>query len=209
MAPFKVRELRGKVAAMSICACGRVRAGVFFKLNSESQHKMQPKKNIDHMTMPGWPGTMLIMIHPHLAFSLFKALLDGPSHDGGFAHLRERHIDGCIREGEFRLSIRSASDKKPYRILLRQSISGWIDSKASHLGDDRSLGAFGQDNGLPMAFGGASKRGYGLGLGLTGRKSRPFGFSPSTGVRRKLHLRLFEKDLGIGADIDEVVGSFG
>ena len=113
---------------------------------------MQPKKNVDHMAMPSWPGAMLIMIHPQLAFSFFEALLDGPSHDGGFAHLRERHIDGCIGEGEFGFSIRSASDKKPYRILLRQSISGWIDSEAGHLSDDRSLGAFGQDDGFPVAF---------------------------------------------------------
>ena len=149
------------------------------------------------------------MIHPQLTFSFFKALLDGPPHDGGLAHLRERHIDGSIGKGEFRLSIGGASDKKPYRILLRQSISGWIDSEAGHLCHNRSLGALGQDNGLPMAFGEASKGGYGFGLGLTGRKSRPFGFSPSTGVRRKLHLRLFEKDSGIGADIGEVIGSFG
>ena len=209
MAPFKVNEIRGKVAATSLWAWGNVRAGVFFKLDSESQHKVQPKKNIDHMAMPGWPGAMLIMIHPQLTFSFFKALLDGPPHDGGLAHLRERHIVGCIGEGEFGFSINSASDKEPSRILLGQSISGWIDSKASHLGDDRSLGAFGQDNGLPMAFGGACKRGYGPGLGLTGRKSRSFGFSSSSRVSRESHLRLFEKDLSIGAHIGKVVEAFG
>ena len=145
-----------------------MRAGVFFKLNSESQHKMQPKEDVDHMAMPSWPRTMLIMIHSELAFSFFKALLNGPSHDGGFAHLRERHIDGRIGEGEFSFSIRSASDKEPYRILLRQSISGWIDSEAGHLSDNRSLGAFGQDDRLPVTFARACKHGYGFGLGLTG-----------------------------------------
>ena len=216
MAPFKVREFSGKVAATSLCACGSVRAGVFFKLDSKSQHKMQPKKNVDHMAMPGWPGAMFIMIHPQLAFSFFEALLDGPSHDRGLAHLRERHIDGCIGEGEFGLSIKSASDKEPYRILpwsglidLRQPISGWIDSEAGHLSDNRFLGAFGQDNGLPVAFGRASKHGYGFGLGLTGRKSRQFGFSSPSRVSRESHLRLFEKDLSIGAHIGEVVGAFG
>ena len=143
MAPFKVNEIRGKVAATSLWAWGKVMAGVFFKLDSESQHKVQPRKNIDHMAMPGWPGAMLIMIHSQLAFSLFEALLDRPSHHGGFAHLRERHIDGCIGEREFDFPIRRTSDKKPYRILLRQSIPGGIDSEAGHLGYDRSLGPFG------------------------------------------------------------------
>ena len=161
------------------------------------------------MAMPGWPGAVLIMIHPQLAFSFFKALLDGPPHDGGLAHLRERHIDGCIGEGEFGFPISSASDKKPYRILLRQSISSRIDSEAGHLSDNRSLGAFGQDDRLPVAFGGACKRGYGPGLGLTGRKSRSFGFSSSSRVSRESHLRLFEKDLSIGAHIGKVVEAFG
>jgi len=114
IAPSNVRERSEKVAAISLCACGSVRAGVFFKLDSKPQHKMQPKKNVDHMAMPGWPGAVLIMIHPHLAFSFFKALLDGPPHDGGLAHLRKRHIGGCIGKGEFGFSIRGASDKKPY-----------------------------------------------------------------------------------------------
>ena len=133
IAPSNVRERRGKVAATNLCACGSVRAGVFFKLDSKSQHKMQPKKNVDHMAMPGWPGTMLIMIHPQLALSLFEALLDGPSHNGGFAHLRERHINGCIGEGEFGFPIRAGSDKEPYRVRLGQAISGGIDPEAGHL----------------------------------------------------------------------------
>ena len=193
---------------MSFWAWGNVRAGVFFKLDSESQHKMQAKKNVDHMAMPGGPGTMLIMIHPQLTLSLFEALLDGPPHHGGFAHLSERHIDGGIREGEFSFPIGSASDKQPYRVLLRQPLSGWIDSEAGHLGDDRSLGAFGQDDRLPVAFARTCKHGYGLGLGLTRRKSRPFGLSSSSGVRRELHLRFFEKNLSIGADIGKGVASF-
>ncbi len=59
---------------------------------------MQPKKDVDHMAMPCWPGAMLIMIHSQLAFSFFEALLDGPPHNGGIAHLRQRHIQGCIGE---------------------------------------------------------------------------------------------------------------
>src|SRR3989337_1909932 len=112
MAPFKVREFSEKVAAISLCACGTVRAGVFFKLDSKSQHKMQSKKDVDHMAMPGWPGAMFIMIHPQLAFPFFKALLDGPPHDRGLGHLRERYINGYIGEGEFGFSIRGGSDKE-------------------------------------------------------------------------------------------------
>jgi len=67
---------------------------------------------------------MFIMVHPELAFSLFEALLDGPPHDGGLAHLREKHIEGGVGKGEFRLSIGSVSDKEPYRVLLGQSLSG-------------------------------------------------------------------------------------
>ena len=129
---------------------------------------MQPKKNVDHMAMPGWPGAVLIMIHSQLPFPFFKALLDGPTHDGGLAHLRERHLDGCVREGESGFPIRTGSDKEPYRILLRQSISGWIDPKASHLSDNGSLGAFGQNDRLPVAFARACKHGYSFGLGLAG-----------------------------------------
>ena len=168
IAPSNVRERSEKVAAISLCACGSVRAGVFFKLDSKPQHKMQSKKNVVHMAMPGWPGAMFIMIHPHLAFSFFEALLDGPPHDGGFAHFRERHLDGCIGEGEFGFSIRSGSDKEPYRILLRQSISGRIDPKAGHLSDNRSLGAFGQGDRFPVAFARTCKHGYGFGLRLAG-----------------------------------------
>ena len=129
---------------------------------------MQPKENIDHMAMPGWPGAVLIMIHPQLAFSFFKALFDGPPHDGGLAHLRERHIDGCIGKGEFGFPIRSASNKKPYRILLGESFSGGIDPEAGYFGNDRSLGAFGQDDRLPVAFARACKLSDGFGLGLAG-----------------------------------------
>lgn len=186
-----------------------MRAGVFFKLDSKSQHKMQSKKDVDHMAMPGWPGAVLIMIHPQLAFPFFKALLDGPPHDGGLAHFKERHIDGCIGEGEFGFPISGASDKKPNRILLGQSISGWIDPEAGHLSDNRSLGAFSQDDGLPVALARACKHGYGFGLGLTGRKSRPFGFSPPSRVSRDSHVRLFEKDVSIGVHIGEVVISLG
>ena len=145
-----------------------MRAGVFFKLDSKSQHKMQPKEDVDHMAMPGWPRAVLIMIHPQSAFSFFKALLDGPPHDGGLAHLREGHTDGCIGEGEFGFPIRSASYKKPYRILLRQSISGGIDPEAGHLSDNRSLGAFGQGDRFPVAFARAYKHGCGFELGLAG-----------------------------------------
>ena len=145
-----------------------MRAGVFFKLHSESQHKMQAKKNVDHMAMPSGPGAMFIMIHPQLTFSFFKALLDGPPHDGCPAHLRQRHIDRCIGEGEFGFPIRSGSDKEPYRILLGQSTSGWIDSEAGHPSDDGSLGAFGQNDRLPITFVRTCKSGYGFGLGLTG-----------------------------------------
>ena len=55
---------------------------------------------------------MFIMIHAKLAFSLLEALLDGPSHHGGFAHLGERHIDRRIGKGKFHLSIGSLSDKE-------------------------------------------------------------------------------------------------
>ena len=107
------------------------------------------------------------MIHPQLAFSFFKALLDGPPHDGGFTHLRERHIHGCIGEGEFGFPIMGGSDKEPYRVLLRQAISGWIDPETGYLSDDGSLGAFGQNDRLPVAFARTCKGGYGFGLGLT------------------------------------------
>jgi hypothetical protein len=76
---------------------------------------MQSKKDVDHMAMPGWPGAMFVMIHPQLALSFFEALLDGPPHDGGLAHLRERHIFGGIGEGEFGLPFRGGSDKEPHR----------------------------------------------------------------------------------------------
>ena len=120
-----------------------MRAGVFFKLNPKSQHKMEAKKNIDHVAMPGWPGAVLILIHPQLPFPFFEALLDGPSHDRGSAHLAQRQIDGCIGEREFGFPIRSGSDKEPNRILLRQSLSGWIDPEAGHFSENRPLGAFG------------------------------------------------------------------
>ena len=145
-----------------------MRAGVFFKLDSKPQHKMQSKKDVDHMAMPGWPGAMFIMIHPQLAFSFFETLLDGPPHDGGFAHLRERHINRCIGEGEFGFPIRAGSDKEPYRVLLGQAISGWINPEAGHLSKDGSLGAFGQDDRFPVTFARACKGGYGFGLGLPG-----------------------------------------
>lgn len=186
-----------------------MRAGVFFKLDSKAQHEMEPERDVDHMAMPGRPGTMLIMIHSELAFSFFKALLDGPAHHGGFAHFRERHIDRGIGEGEFSFSIRGASDKQPYGIFLRQSISGGINAEAGHLGEDRPLGALRQDNGVPMAFGRAGNLRDGFGLGLTGRKSRSFRFSAPPGVRRQLQLRFSKKNLSIGADIGEVVESFG
>ena len=100
---------------------------------------MQSQKNIDHMAMPGGPGAMFIMIHPQLAFPLFKALFDGPAHHGGFAHLRERHIARRIGEGKFGLSIRRLADKKPYRRVMREAIAGGIDKEAGHLGHDRPL----------------------------------------------------------------------
>src|SRR3989337_4224763 len=178
-------------------------------MNSKPHHKMQPEQDVDHMAMPGWVGTMLIMIHSELAFSFFEALLNGPPHDGGLAHLRERHIDGRIGEGEFGLPIRTGSDKEPHRILLGPSISGWIDSEAGHLSDNRSLGAFGQDDRLPVAFARTCKHGDGFGLGLTGRKSRPFGFSSPSRVSRGSPFRRFEKALGMGTYIGEVVGAFG
>lgn len=129
---------------------------------------MQPKENVNHMAMPGRPGAMLIMIHSHLTFSFFTALLDGPPHDGGFAHLRERHIDRGIGERKFGFPVRSASDKKPDRVLLGQAISSRIDPKASHLSDNRSLGAFGEDDRFPVTLTRARNGGYGDGLGLMG-----------------------------------------
>jgi hypothetical protein len=129
---------------------------------------MQPKKDVNHMAMPSWPGAVLIMIHSELALSFFEALLDGPPHDGGFAHLRERHLHGCIGEGEFGFPIRAGSDKEPYRILLGKSFSGGIDPEAGHLSDDGSLGTFSQDDRFPVTFARTCKHGYGLGLGLAG-----------------------------------------
>jgi len=145
------------------------------------------------------------MIHPQLAFALFKALLDGPAHHGGLAHLRERHIARRIGEGKFGLSIRRLADKKPYRRVMREAIAGGIDKEAGHLGHDRPLGAFGQDYRFPAAFPRTSNISDGLRLGLTGGKLKPFGLSSSSGVRRKLHLGFFEKDLGMGTDIGKVV----
>jgi hypothetical protein len=86
-----------------------------------------------YMSMPGWPGAMFmfIMIHPQLVFALLKALINEPSHHGGFEHLGERHIDRGVGKGEFHLSIRSASDKEPYEGVLGKSVSGKIDPEAS------------------------------------------------------------------------------
>lgn len=86
------------------------------------------------------------MIHSQLAFALFETLLDGPSHHGGFAHFGKRHIEGRIGEGEFHLSIGSLSDKEPSGGILGESVSGGIDPETSYLGDNRSLGAFGQSD---------------------------------------------------------------
>jgi len=86
---------------------------------------MESKKDVNHMTMPGGPGAMLIMIHPQLAFSFFEALFDRPPHDGGLTHLRERPINGCIGEGKFGFPIRAGSDEEPHGFLLGQALSGW------------------------------------------------------------------------------------
>jgi len=120
------------------------------------------------MAMPGWPGAVLIMIHPQLALSFFEALLDGPPHDGCLAHLRKRHIHGCIGEGELGFPLRSGSDKEPHRVLLGQTSSGGIDPEAGHLSEDGSLGAFGQNDRFPVTFARASKGCDGFGLRLTG-----------------------------------------
>jgi hypothetical protein len=152
---------------------------------------------------------MLIMIHSELAFSLLEALFNGPTHDGGFTQLRERYIDGRIGEGEFSFPIRRSSDEEPYRILLGQSISGWINAEAGHFSGDRPLSAFGQGDSLPVAFTGTYKHLNGFGLGLTGRESRPFGLSAPSRIGRDFHVGLFEKDLGIGAHISKVVEALG
>ena len=123
---------------------------------------MQSEEDINHMAMPGGPGAVFIMIHSQLAFPLFKALLDGPSHHGGFAQFGKRDIDGRIGKGVFDLPIRSFSDKEPYRGLLRKSISGGIDPEARHLGDNRTLSAFGQNDRFPAVLGNAGNIGYGL-----------------------------------------------
>ena len=129
---------------------------------------MQSEENIDHMTMPSRPGAMLIMIHSDLTFSFLEALFNGPSHNRGFAHLGQRHIDRRIGKGEFDLSIRTDSNEEPDRILLGQSISGRIDTQTGHLRADRSFSAFGQDDRFPVAFVRADDHSDGFGLGLTG-----------------------------------------
>ena len=152
---------------------------------------MKSKENIDHMTMPRGPGAMFIMIHSQLAFSLLKALLDGPAHEGCLAHFRKRHIDGCIGEGEFGLPLRSNADKEPDRLFLGQTISRRVDPQAGHLGDDGALGPLGQDDRFPVAFARAGKGGNRFGLGLAGGKSRAFGFSSPPRVRGHTDLRFF------------------
>ena len=77
---------------------------------------MQPRENVEHMAVPGGPRATIRTTHFELAFSfpLLEALFNGPTHDGGFAQLRERYIDGRIGEGEFSFPIRRSSDEEPY-----------------------------------------------------------------------------------------------
>jgi len=50
---------------------------------------MQSEENIDHVPMPGWPGTMLIMIHADLAFAFLEAVLEQNSYDDARRMLEE------------------------------------------------------------------------------------------------------------------------
>ena len=104
------------------------------------------------MTMPGGPRSMFVLIHPQFAFALLKTLLDRPAQERGFAYFGKRHIGRRIGEGKFGLPIRIASDKEPYRRVLRKPISGGVHPQAFYLGHDRALGPFSQNDALPQGY---------------------------------------------------------
>ncbi len=128
--------------------------------------EMQGQEDINHMTMPGWPRAVLIMIHSHLVFAFFKTLFNRPAQNSGLTQIGPGGIGRSIREGIFDLAIKIAAQKEPQGIRKGKSISGGIDPKASELGQDRAFSPFGQDHSFPAKVRSASDIGYGLGTQL-------------------------------------------
>jgi hypothetical protein len=53
--------------------------GVFFKARPDPEEKMLGQHHVEHMPVPGRPGSMLVMVHAKMAFAFFKTLFDRPA----------------------------------------------------------------------------------------------------------------------------------
>ncbi len=194
--------MRGSPAATRIRACGSVSAGVLFKPNPQPKQKVEGEKHVNHVSVPGWPGTVFILIHADLTFPILEALFDRPAQGRRFAELGKRRLGRSIREGVFDLTIFRAPEKQPDGRFLRHSVPRGIGSEAGHISPDWSFRPFRQDHAGPGAL---CRSGD-----LADRRRRALrdvacaGPTPSAGRGHQPHDGLFEKDMGVGPDAGKI-----
>ncbi len=165
---------------------------------------MLSEKHVDHVAVPGRPGTVFVVAHPKVALALLETLLDGPAHTEGGAHLRERHVGWGVGKGIADLPIFVASDDQPKFIALGQPIVGTGDAQARHFGNDRSLRSLGQNDALPAD---ASALGKSRDLDRTRRREDAWTLGARTAsvVGRNTNAGPAKKDLGRGPRLGQVV----
>src|SRR5208337_539499 len=130
-------------AVTSLCACGSVNAGVFFKPEPQSKEKMKRQKHIGHMSMPSRPGAVFIFSHAGVSFSVFKTLFNAPAQGGSLGQFGKRHFFWGIGESIFDLAIGGASHQQPDGSFLREPLMCRKDPQTSDVGQDRAFGSFG------------------------------------------------------------------
>ena len=169
---------------------------------------MKSEEDIDHMPVPGGPGTMFIFAHAGIAFAVFKTLLDSPAQRGGVCKLGKRHIFRGVGESIFDLPVGGATNQQPDGIFLRQSPMGREGPQAGDIRTDRAFRSFRYNQGMPDRLAGFGELSHGFGLRLSPQDFEPLGPRPTAAIPRKTHFGLPQKDLGIGPDAGQIVELF-
>src|SRR5674476_1438610 len=90
---------------MSRRACGKVNAGVFFKLGLQAQQEQLRQEHQAHVPMPSGPGAVFVVIQSEFRFVFLKTAFNGPARATDAHQFAHRGRLRSVAQGIFDLSL--------------------------------------------------------------------------------------------------------
>ena len=109
-------------------------------------------EHIQHVAVPGAPGTGLVVFHAQMALAFFEALFNWPAHQRSLVKFSLLDISRSIAEGVFYLAIFVSADVQPDFLVRKGAVVVCLSlnhPEDFHLGHKGAFGSLTQDFLLP------------------------------------------------------------